>query len=118
MQRKEVAAAGPPFVRYRTFGDQETDVEIGIPVSAPPTGDGRITSGELPGGPAITTWHLGSHATLADAYARLQSSLTDQNRERRSGWEIYSWIDAAAEPDPQSWPAPEAWRTQLVQPVA
>ena len=83
MQRKEVAAAGPPFVRYRTFGDQETDVEIGIPVSAPPTGDGRITSGELPGGPAITTWHLGSHATLADAYARLQSSLTDQNRERR-----------------------------------
>ena len=45
MQRKEVAAAGPPFVRYHTFGDQETDVEIGIPVSAPTTGDGRITSG-------------------------------------------------------------------------
>ena len=83
MQRKEVAAVGPPFVRYHAFGDEEIDVEVGIPVSAPTTGDGRIVSGELPGGPAITTWHIGSHATLADAYARLQTAVTAQTRKPR-----------------------------------
>lgn len=118
MQGEEVAAVGPPFVRYHSFGEDETDVEVGVPISAPALGDGRILSGELPGGQAITTWHLGSHATLADAYARLQAELTAQTRAPRgAGWEVYTWIDPAAEPDPQSWPAPDQWRTQLVQPV-
>lgn len=118
MQREAVAAIGPPFVRYHTFGDEETDVEVGVPTSAPAAGDGRIVGGELPGGPAITTWHLGSHATLADAYARLQAWRIGQAREPRgAGWEIYTWIDPAVEPDPQSWPAPDEWRTRLIQPV-
>lgn len=118
MQRGQVAAIGPPFVRYHGFGDEETDVEVGIPVSAPTNGDGRVISGELPGGPAITTWHVGSHATLACAYMRLQAWMSDRTREPRgAGWEIYTWIDFAAEPNPQTWPAPEQWRTQLVQPV-
>jgi hypothetical protein len=45
--------AGPPFVRYHTFTQTETDVELGIPVVAPIAGEGRIAAGELGGGPAI-----------------------------------------------------------------
>jgi len=55
-------------VRYHTFpdigpgtegvGDLETDVE-GVPVAEAPPGEGRIASGELPGGPVVTAVYTG-----------------------------------------------------------
>jgi effector-binding domain-containing protein len=118
MDRRGVTPAGPPFVRYHTFGETETDLEVGIPVAQAVAGEGRVAAGELPGGPAATTWHLGSHDGLAGAYARLGSWL-EANRRQADGaaWEVYWWIDPSVEPDPAAWPAPTGWRTQLVQPV-
>jgi effector-binding domain-containing protein len=81
-------------------------------------GEGRISSGELPGGPAITTWHIGSHDHLGNAYARLDDWLQAHGREGDgAAWEVYSWIDPTLEPNPSAWPAPSEWRTQLVQPI-
>jgi hypothetical protein len=34
-----VTAAGPPFVRYDTFGQTETDIEVGIPVANAVSGE-------------------------------------------------------------------------------
>jgi effector-binding domain-containing protein len=118
LDRRGVAPAGPPFVRYHTFGEAETDVEVGVPVAQGVAGEGRVAAGELPGGPAATTWHLGAHDGLAGAYARLGSWL-EANRRQADGpaWEVYWWIDPGVEPDPAAWPAPTHWRTQLVQPV-
>ena len=73
LQQRGAAPAGPPFVRYHTFGETETDLEFGIPMVEPIAGEGRIAAGELPGGTAVTTWHIGPHDTLADAYARLEA---------------------------------------------
>ena len=111
--------AGPPFVRYHTFGETETDLEVGIPVVDVVSGEGEIVFRELPGGAAITTWHIGAHDGLADAYARLSSWLKEHGREADgAAWEVYTWIDPDVEPDPSAWPAPSEWRTQLVQPIA
>jgi effector-binding domain-containing protein len=119
LQSRGLAAVGPPFVRYHTFGEAETDVEVGVPVHEGTAGEGRITAGELPGGPAITTWHLGAHDRLGDAYARLGAWLEEHEREADGGaWEVYWWIDPSEEPDPSRWPAPSEWRTELVQPLA
>ena len=83
--------AGPPFVRYHTFGETETDLEFGIPVVEPVAGEGRIAGGTLPGGPAVTTWHTGSHATLRDAYARLDRWLkAHAGQPAGAAWEVYS----------------------------
>jgi hypothetical protein len=83
------------------------------------TTDGPLKAGELPGGPVITTWHLGAHDSLGDAYGRLAAWLTDHDREAAGpAWEVYWWIDASQEPDPSLWPAPTEWRTELVQPLA
>jgi effector-binding domain-containing protein len=110
---------GPPFVRYHTFGETETDVEVGVPVADGVTGDAPVEAGVLPGGAAITTWHLGSHDSLADAYGRLTTWLNEHRREAGGApWEVYWWIDASREPDPATWPPPTEWRTELVQPVA
>jgi effector-binding domain-containing protein len=118
IRRRGVRTAGPPFVRYHTFGELETDLEMGIPVAERAAGEGRISSGELPGGPAITTWHIGSHDHLGNAYARLDDWLQAHGREGDgAAWEVYSWIDPTLEPNPSAWPAPSEWRTQLVQPI-
>jgi effector-binding domain-containing protein len=108
IHRRGVRPAGPPFVRYHSFGDSETDLEVGIPIEA----------GELPGGAAITTWHIGSHDGLGDAYARLDAWLKEHARqEDGAAWEVYPWIDPSLEPDPSTWPTPSEWHTQLVQPI-
>ena len=108
----EATPAGPPFVRYHTFGETETDLEVGIPVVEP------VGRGELPGGIAIRTWHIGSHDALAGAYGRLESWLTQNGRARNgAGWEVYWWIDASKEPDPSTWPPPTEWRTEPGQPI-
>jgi effector-binding domain-containing protein len=119
IHRHGVGAVGPPFVRYHTFGETETDLEVGIPVAEAESGDGRIMPGELPGGAAITTWHFGPHDRLGDSYARLQAWL-DEHRRNADGaaWEVYWWIDPRREPDPAAWPAPSEWRTQVIQPIA
>jgi effector-binding domain-containing protein len=112
-------ALGPPFVRYHTLGETEADVEVGVPVNAGTAGAGRIAAGELPGGAAITTWHLGAHDSLGDAYGRLGAWLKEHHREAAgAAWEVYWWIDASQEPDPPMWPPPSEWRTELVQPLA
>jgi effector-binding domain-containing protein len=118
IDRRGVKPAGPPFVRYHTFGETETDLEVGIPVAEAPPGAGQVAAGELPGGPAVTTWHIGSHDGLGDAYARLDAWLKEHDREPDgAAWEVYTWIDPGLEPDPSGWPAPSEWRTQLVQPI-
>lgn len=113
-----VEAAGPPFVRYHTFGDEETDLEVGIPMATPVAGRGRVANGELAAGPAVTTWHTGGHDKLADAYTRLNSWLQEHDRKPDgSAWEVYYWIDPSRDYDPANWPEPANWRTLLVQPL-
>jgi effector-binding domain-containing protein len=118
IDRRGVKPAGSPFVRYHTFGETETDLEVGIPVVDASSGEGQVTAGELPGGTALTTWHIGSHDGLGDAYARLDAWLKEHDRKPDgAAWEVYTWIDPGLEPDPSAWPAPSEWRTQLIQPI-
>ncbi|HKP51765.1 MAG TPA: GyrI-like domain-containing protein [Chloroflexia bacterium] len=117
LQQHGAQPAGPPFVRYHTFGETETDLETGVPVTSPIGGEGRIAGGELPGGPVITSWHTGPHDKLGDAYARIETWLREQGRERDgAAWEVYYWIDLSHDLDPSSWD-PSTWGTQLVQPI-
>jgi effector-binding domain-containing protein len=109
---------GPPFVRYHTFGEAETDVEIGVPVADAVPGMGRIARGELPGGRVVTTVHLGAHDRLGDAYGRIQEWVAANAQPAGPAWEIYDWIDLTREPDVSSWPTPAEWRTHLVQPIS
>jgi effector-binding domain-containing protein len=121
LQHHGVRPTGPPYVRYHTFGEADTDMEVGIPVRAAvgAVGQGRVAAGELPGGTMASAWHLGAHDRLGDAYADLQAWLTAHgHRPAGPGWEVDHWIDLDQEPDPASWPDPSAWRTQLLQPIS
>jgi effector-binding domain-containing protein len=118
LRERGTPPAGPPYVRYHTFTDTETDMEFGVPVKEPTTGDGSISSGHLPAGPAVTTWHLSAHDRLGEAYARLDAWRTENGREPAGpAWEVYHWIDLAATAEPGPPPDPSTWRMQLVQPI-
>jgi effector-binding domain-containing protein len=109
---------GPPYVRYHTFADADTDMEVGIPVATGAVGQGRVAADQLPGGPVVSAWHLGAHDRLGDAYAALQAWLEEHGHQPAGpGWEVYHWVDLDREPDPAGWPDPSTWRTQLVQPI-
>ena len=112
-----VAPAGPPFVRYFTF-ETETDLEIGVPMHASAPGEGDITSGDLPGGAVITTWHDGAHDRLGEAYGRIGSWLERSGTQRRGpAWEVYHWIDLGDNGSSTTGIDPANWRTELVQPI-
>ncbi|MFI5897327.1 GyrI-like domain-containing protein [Actinoplanes sp. NPDC051513] len=117
LRDRGITPAGPPFVRYHTFDAGETDVEIGVPVTDNVVGEGRVVGTELPGGPAVTTVHLGAHDRLGEAYRRIAEAVATRGQANGPGWEIYEWIDLTQEPNPASWPAPSDWRTELVQPI-
>jgi effector-binding domain-containing protein len=117
LQQTGAQAAGPPFVRYFTFEEVETDFEMGVPVVKPVAGEGRIASGELPGGPAITTWHMGPHNKLGEAYARIEEWRQEHGREPAGpAREVYHWIDLSQPQDPSTLD-PSTRGTQLIQPV-
>jgi len=95
LEKIGVAPAGPPFVRYHTFDwEGDADFEMGVPVEERVEGEGRIESGELPGGPAIQTVHTGPHPELGKAYERINGWLKENGKEAASPpWEVYYWMD-------------------------
>jgi effector-binding domain-containing protein len=109
--------AGPPFVRYHTFSETETDMEVGVPVVGPASGEGQIAAGELPSGPAAVTVHLGAHDKLGEAYGRIAAWVEENHRESAGpAREVYYWIDLSQDLDPSGWD-PSTWRTELIQPI-
>jgi hypothetical protein len=90
--------AGPPYARYHEFGPERADVEIGVPVVAPvanlrPLAEcepGEIGAGELPGGAAAVSVHLGTYDSLGQTYDQLHDWIHAQGRDEGPGpWESY-----------------------------
>jgi uncharacterized protein YndB with AHSA1/START domain/effector-binding domain-containing protein len=128
LQRFGVRPAGGPFVRYHTFpdigpdtegvGDLETDVEEGVPAAEALPGEGRIASGELPGGPVVTTVYTGVPEGLGAAYARIGGWLQEHGEEPAgSAWEIYHFVDLERFEGHASLPDRATWRHRIVQPI-
>lgn len=102
LEKKGVAASGPPFARYMGFGDK-LEIEAGLPVSAAVDGDGDIEASELPGGDAAVTTHIGPYDELPQAHAALVS-WTFANKRKANGGPFESYLtDPGDEPDSSKW---------------
>lgn len=105
---RQAGPAGAPFARFRPLGDGRFEVEAGFPaVTAVPAHDG-IEPIVLPGGPAVTSLHLGPYDTVVAAYERVEQRVAAEGGEPvGAAWECY-----LSEPDEH----PERIRTLVVQP--
>ncbi len=105
------AMAGPPFSRFLRVDGDTIDLEAGIPVKDKIKSSGRVLASELPGGRAVSTWHVGDYSRLTECHAALREWLKSHDFRQRGGfWEIY-WTDPGIEPDPAR------WRTQILWPI-
>lgn len=107
-----IAPAGPPIIVYHVIDmDAEMEVELGVPVAAPVTGDGKVRPGELPGGRYVTLLHTGHYDGLVGANAALQQWAAEQGIALASSADKRNWrgrvehylTDPSAEPDPAKW---------------
>jgi AraC family transcriptional regulator len=114
-----IALSGLPFTRYVEMGPGLITMEPGMKIAAPgpnpqvpPSGEGQVVSGVLPGGTAATTIHSGPYEGLPDAYAAVQQWLESQSLAVGDApWECYLT-------DPAEYPNPAEWKTEVFWPLA
>jgi effector-binding domain-containing protein len=80
---------------YQDGGDGQLDVEIGVEVADPITGEGDVSCSATPAGTVATTVHFGAYNRLGEAYAAIRQWCRDNHREFAGlNWEIYGhWND-------------------------
>ncbi len=117
-----IAPGGPPFIRYLVIDmDADMQIELGVPVSTPVTGNGRIQAGVLPGGSYAVLRHTGPYDGLIASNAALQQWAAGQgvrfdthDTAQGSAWggrlEFYL-TDPSQEPDPARWETDVAYLT-------
>lgn len=105
--------AGAPFARYHSIVDGMVDLEAGIQVQQPFTESekGRVKNSELPGGKAVTCWHIGPYDKLGITRDALLAHLVAAKQQASGGsWAVF-WTDPGMVPDPAK------WKTQLFAPI-
>ncbi len=99
--------AGAPFGYYPTTPGETVTVEVGAPVTAPITAAGDVTPGELPGGRAVHTMHVGSYDDLPRTYEAIGTWAAQQGHTLATAmWETY--LD-----DPSAVTDPATLRTEI-----
>ncbi|MGH3170675.1 MAG: GyrI-like domain-containing protein [Trebonia sp.] len=123
---KGIAPAGPPFVRFLVI-DMAADmqIELGVPVGQPVTGDTRIRAGVLPAGRYAVLRHIGpfdGDDGLIGANAALQDWASEHGIEFDAtesaegsvwGGRVEHYLtDPSQEPDPGKWETDVAYLTR------
>lgn len=117
-----IAPDGAPFIRYLVIDmDGDLQIELGVPVSAPVTGNGRIQAGVLPAGSYAVLRHTGPYDGLVASNGALQRWATEHGvqfdtRETAQGsaWggRVEHYLtDPSQEPDPAKWETDVAYLT-------
>jgi effector-binding domain-containing protein len=71
--QRGIEPAGAPLIRFHVIDMMaELDIEMGVPVAAPPEGDDRVKAGALPAGRYVVLRHVGHYDGLIDSNAELQ----------------------------------------------
>ncbi len=111
IQASGAQPAGPPFCRYLSIGSEEWEIECGMPVTEPVTGEGRVEAAELPGGAVLSTMHVGPYETLGQSWDALDRWVKKEGKiPGGAAWELYV-TDPAVVTDPAE------CRTELVMPL-
>jgi effector-binding domain-containing protein len=121
LAERGAAPAGAPFWKYNVIDmDRELEIDAGVTVPQPLTGDGRVVAGTLPAGRYATLTHVGHPSELAGVTQALQDWAADQglawdmspgeDGERWGSRLEFYLTDPAQEPDMSKWVTQLAFR--------
>ena len=80
---------GGVFGRYEP-GMSDVGIEAGFTIAQPIAPAGRVEAGELPGGEAAVTLHVGDYGGVAAAYEAIEAWMRQHEREPAGvPWELY-----------------------------
>jgi effector-binding domain-containing protein len=117
-----IEPGGAPFIRYLVIDmDGDLQIELGVPVSAPANGSGRIRPGVLPAGSYAVLRHTGPYDGLVAANGALQQwaaehgvrfDTSDTPQGSAWGGRVESYLtDPSQAPDPATWQTDVAYLT-------
>ncbi|WP_232664453.1 GyrI-like domain-containing protein [Pseudonocardia sp. TRM90224] len=120
---RRIAPSGPPFFRYRVIDmEHELEVEAGVPVAVPVTGEGDVVVDVLPPGRYVTLTHTGHPDELVDRTGQLLAWASEQGLELDvhpgdRGDEWGSRLEVLLT-DPAEEPDMHRWQTELAMKLA
>jgi effector-binding domain-containing protein len=63
-----IQPSGAPYVGYFNMDMQDLDIECGLPVAQPVTGNNEIKSSEIPAGKQVSCLYTGPYSQIEPAY--------------------------------------------------
>jgi effector-binding domain-containing protein len=107
-----VEPVGAVFAHHLKMSPDTFDFELGVPVAAPVTANGRVKPGQLPAARVARTVYSGPYEGLPSAWGEFNKWMKANGHEPAEDLlEVYSV-------GPQSSPDPANWRTELNRPLA
>lgn len=91
----EVVCAGPPFALYHSWSDDETDMDVGFPVTGKAITKGRVRPFELPAVKAVVGMHVGPYDKIVDSYNKMMEWIKVNGYEPAE----YMWEEYLNSPD-------------------
>jgi effector-binding domain-containing protein len=94
-----VAKPGRHVAVYLDCTNGEINLEVGVEVDRPFTGDGNVVCSTTPAGKVATTAHLGPYGRLGEAHDAIRKWCADQGYAFAGpSWEVYGhWTDDPAQ---------------------
>jgi effector-binding domain-containing protein len=103
--------SGPLFSHHFAMSPETFDFEVGVPVAAKVTPQGRVQPGEWPAREVARTVYRGPYEGLGAAWGEFLAGLTAQGRTHGPElWESY-------QQGPESNPDPATFCTELTRPL-
>lgn len=111
LAQQGIAPAGPWLTHHLRLDPAIFDFEICVPVEADVAPSGRVQPGILPAARVARTVYHGGYDGLGAAWGEFKQWVARSgHREAPNLWEVYL-------AGPESSSRPEAWRTELNQPL-
>lgn len=122
LAEQDIKPSGPSFMRYHVINmADKMDVELGVPVVSPVSGDGRVSGGALPAGRYASLIYTGIEYGIKGNAALLewgaQQNLVWDRWEADNGDGFVARVEFYLT-DPDDEPDPAKWETEIAIRIA
>ena len=111
LREQSIMPEGPVFSHHLRMDPATFDIEVGVPVAAQISENGRVRSGYLPASQVVRSIYSGSYEGLHEGWNQLDGWIRARGLTMAPNlWEVYVR-------GPESGGDPSTWQTELNRPI-